>query len=199
MGDLNVSGRANPGPAAPEPTSARRAGLFSKVRWLISIWLVFHVSAIIIAPLSVDPSSDLVQGAWGLFQPYLQLLFLNHGYHFFAPEPTESTLVIYQAQRSDGTTIKEERFPNRTIVPRLLYHRHFMLTEHLREAPDDLQQQWVESYAEHLCRKYGAARVKLTGQLHYLPSMDDIREGKRLNEPESYESEVFGVFECKGH
>ena len=168
------------------------------MRWAVSIWLVFHLSAIIIAPFSVDPSSDLIQGAWGLFQPYLQLLFLNHGYHFFAPEPTESTLLAFEAERPDGTVV-EGRIPNRSIQPRLLYHRHFMLTEHLRDAPEELQKEWVESYAEHLCWKYGAARVKLTGQLHNLPSMEMVRDGVRLDDPESYESELFGVFECKSH
>ena len=55
------------------------------------------------------------------------------------------------------------------------------------------------SYAEHLCRKYGAARVKLTGQIHNLPTMEMVRDGVRLDDPSSYESELFGVFECKTH
>jgi len=202
MGDLNVSGRANHHPALAEPDPAQRDRLFRRLRWAVSTWLVFHISAIIIAPLSVAPSSQLVQDAWGLFQPYIQLLFLNHGYHFFAPEPSESTLLAYQVERSDGTVL-EQRIPRRSIKPRLLYHRHFMLTEHLRDAlrdaPEELQQEWLESYAEHLCRKYGAARVKLTGQLHNLPSMDMVKDGVRLNDPESYESELLGAFECKTH
>ncbi len=55
----------------------------------------------------------------------------------------------------------------------------------------------LESYAEHLCRKYGAARVELTGHLHMLPTREDVRNGVKLNNPESYESASFGVFECK--
>ena len=31
------------------------------------------------------------------------------------------------------------RIPNREIVPRLLYHRHFMLTEQMKDAPAELQ------------------------------------------------------------
>jgi hypothetical protein len=199
IGDLDVSGRADDHPAASEPAPALPGSRFRRLRWVISLWLVFHISAIVIAPWSVAPSSDLVQDAWGLYQPYLQLLFLNHGYHFFAPEPTESTLLAFEVERSDGTVITQQRIPNRSIVPRLLYHRHFMLTEHLRDAPEELQQEWLQSYAEHLCWKYGAARVKLTGQLHNLPSMDMIKDGVRLDDPESYESEPFGVFECKTH
>jgi hypothetical protein len=196
MGDLNVGGRANHDPARGEANLAHRDRRFRRLRWAVNVWLVFHIAAIIIAPSSVAPSSQLVQDAWGLFQPYLQLLFLNHGYHFFAPEPTESTLLVYELKERDGSNI-QRRIPSRSIVPRLLYHRHFMLTEHLRDAPEDLQQEWLDSYAQHLCRKYGSAQVKLIGQLHNLPSMEMVREGVRLTDPESYESESFGVFECK--
>jgi hypothetical protein len=193
-----VSSRSNDHSATSSPPSAHRGGKVRLLRWAVNLWLVFHISAIIVAPLSVAPSSDLIQSAWGFFQPYLQLLYLNHGYHFFAPEPGESTLLAFAAERADGTVVSG-RIPNRTIVPRLLYHRHFMLTEHMRDAPDELQQDWVASYAEHLCRKYGAARVSLTGQIHNLPTMEMVRGGVRLDDPTSFEDESLGVFECAKH
>ncbi|MFI5457069.1 MAG: hypothetical protein ACHRXM_16610 [Isosphaerales bacterium] len=181
-------------PAASEPGSARQGSERRMVRWAVNAWLVFHVSAIIIAPASVAPSSDLIQAAWGVFQPYLQLLYLNHGYHFFAPEPSESTLLAFAAERTDGTVVRG-RIPSPSMHPRLLFHRHFMLTEHMRDAPEELQQEWVGSYAQHICHKYGAVRVSLTGQLHNLPTMEMVRAGVRLNDPTSYENEPFGVFE----
>ena len=104
--------------------------------------------AIIIAPAAVSPSSDLVQAGWDLFQPYLQILYLNHGYHFFAPEPGDSTLLAFQAERADGTVVSG-RIPNRGIVPRLLYHRHFMLTEQMKDAPES-------------CATNGSARMPST-------------------------------------
>jgi hypothetical protein len=168
------------------------------LRWAVNCWLVFHLSAIIIAPAAVAPTSELIEAAWRVFQPYLQLMYLNHGYHFFAPEPTESTLLSYAAERP-GETKLSGHIPTRKTLPRLLYHRHFMLTEHLREAPDELRQEMLQSYAEHLCRKYGAARIELTGHLHNLPTREDVRNGIKLNNPESYESGSFGVFECKVH
>jgi hypothetical protein len=168
------------------------------LRLVINVWLVFHVAAIVIAPAAVSPSSDLIEAGWDLFQPYLQVLDLNHGYHFFAPEPGDSTLLAFDAQRADGTVISG-RIPNFGIVPRLLYHRHFMLTEQMKDAPEALQQEWVGSYAEHLCQKYGAARVKLTGQIHHLPTMEMVRAGMRLDDPTSYEDEDLGSFECKTH
>jgi hypothetical protein len=165
------------------------------MRWGVSAWLVFHLTAIIIAPASVSPSSALLQSVWRVFQPYLQLLYLNNGYHFFAPDPSESTLLAFAAEREDGTVVRG-RIPNREIVPRLLYHRHFMLTEQMNSGPENLGQQWYDSYAQHIGRKYGAKQVTLTRQLHFLPTMEMVRSGVRLDAPASYESEELGVFQC---
>jgi hypothetical protein len=194
MGDPDVSPRSNAPDGPTDAPAAHRSAKMRVLRWAVNCWLVFHVSAIIIAPAAVPPASELIQSTWGIFHPYLDFMFLNHGYHFFAPEPDESTLVSFEAERPDGTTVRGQ-FPNRQTVPRLLYHRHFMLTEHLADAPEELQQDWLKSYAAHLRRKYGAVRVKLTGQLHNLPTREAVRNGIKLNDPASYESTDFGVFE----
>jgi hypothetical protein len=99
-------------------------------RRAISGWLLFHLFAIFIAPASVAPASDLARAGWNACRPYLQVLYLNHGYHFFAPDPGESTLLAFAVETSNGRVI-EEVIPPRRIEPRLLYHRHFMLTESL--------------------------------------------------------------------
>ena len=193
-----MNSRSNARPGQTETPAAQRGTKMKVLRWAVNCWLVFHLAAIIVAPASVAPSSDLVQSVWRLFHPYLDLMYLNHGYHFFAPEPSESTLLSFEAERADGTRVAGH-IPDRKTLPRLLYHRHFMLTEHLRDAPESIQQEWLESHAEHLCRKYQAARVKLTGHLHDLADAEAVRNGTKLNDPGSYESESFGVFECKVH
>jgi hypothetical protein len=136
-----------------------------------------------------------VHACWNCFEPYIELLYLNHGYHFFAPEPEESTLLSYEAERPDGTLI-HGRIPDREINPRLLYHRYFMLTEHMRDAPAELQDLWHRSYAEQIGRQFGAIRVSLTRQTHLLPTRDRITQGGRLSDPESYESQPLGDFRC---
>src|SRR4051794_18240080 len=62
-----------------------RGGLARAGFILVNLWLVYHLAAVVIAPWSVPPSSRLVQGAWRSVGPYVQLLYLNHGYHYFAP------------------------------------------------------------------------------------------------------------------
>ena len=166
--------------------------------WGVNLWLVFHLAAIVIAPAAMDPSSDLVRYLHGVFQPYLDALFLDHGYHFFAPEPEESTLLSFEAERSDGSVVRG-RIPDRATQPRLLYHRYFMLTEHMSRAPEELRDQWHDSYAQHIGHVYGASRVKLIQQTHLLSSVERIRQGRRLDDPESYEDHPLGDFQCDGY
>ncbi len=161
----------------------------------MNLWLVFHLSAIVIAPASVAPSSDLVRATWELYKPYLQVLYLNHGYHFFAPEPAQSTLVAFVAERENRPII-QGRIPNRQILPRLLYHRYFMLCEHMNTAQPDFRKPWYDSYAQHLCHKYGAKQVGLTRVTHYLPTMEMVLKGVRLDDPASYTEQPLGVFQC---
>jgi hypothetical protein len=181
-----------------DPVSSRRRPGRRLVRGLVSGWLAFHVAAIIIAPASVGPSSDLVVATWGLFRPYLEVLYLDHGYHFFAPEPAESTLLAFVAERADGTVVRG-RIPDRSTSPRLLYHRYFMLTEHMSDAPEEFRKLLHESYAGHVGRKYGATQVTLIQQTHHLPSMERIRDGGLLTDAESYEEQNLGAFPCDGY
>lgn len=169
-----------------------------KRRWLrrlVSVVLAYHLAAIIIAPAAVSPSSQVVQSTWRYFRPYLQFFYLNHGYHFFAPEPGSSTLVGYTLEFPDGTT-QVGRFPHRGIAPRLLYHRHFMLSEFLGFIPDDEEQPWHRSYAHHLCRTYGATKVSLSRINHMLPTPEAIREGRTLDDSEGFTEVPLGSYSC---
>jgi hypothetical protein len=163
------------------------------VRRVVSAWLVIHVTAVMIAPAATAPASDLTREVCRFFEPYLGLLFLDHGYHFFAPEPAESTLLAYVAEREDGTIVRGH-IPDRATQPRLLYHRYFMLTEHMSDAPEEVERLWHESYAEHILREQRASRVTLIQQTHNLPTMERVRGGGRLDDLESYEEHELGVF-----
>ncbi len=176
------------------PQEARRR----LIRRLVSAWLVFHITAIIISPAAVSPSSETIREIWGWFQPYVEFLYLDHGYHFFAPEPAESTLLAYVAHRPDGTDVRG-RIPDRTTQPRQLYHRYFMLTEHMKDAPDEVKDLWYASYANHIGWKHGASEVTLIQQTHNLPTMERVRNGGLLTDPESYEEQSLGTFRCDGY
>lgn len=189
------------------PLSVTASALRSRVlpfirRWrrpagfvLVNVWLVYHLAAIVLAPWSVPPASRLVQNSWRAVRAYDQILFLNHGYHYFAPEPGNSTLVAYVLEMPDGS-LQTGRIPNRDIRPRLLYHRHFMLTESL--ASDDLspsvRTELIRAMARELCREHHARRVTLSRVTHRLPTMEFVRAGGALDDPESYTEEPLGTF-----
>ena len=101
-------------------------------RRLVSALLLGHLAAIFIAPWSSPPPAPLLaQKAARLIEPYLTAAYLNHGYRFFAPDPGPSHLVRYSLTQADGTVL-QGRIPDpQRDWPRLLYHRHFMITESL--------------------------------------------------------------------
>jgi hypothetical protein len=173
----------------------RRPALTRWVRWAVNLWLVYHFTGVLAAAASAGPTSNLIVAVWNVFRPYLLVLYLNHGYSFYAPQPIPTTLLDFQAHRPDGTVIRG-RIPDRSIKPRLLYHRYLLLTEHITAAPADLQDQWFKSYARHLCHKHGAAKVSLTRVTHYPATMEMIRNGAGLSEPFSFEEMPAGEFSC---
>lgn len=160
----------------------------------VNVWLIYHLFAIVAAPASVAPSSQIQQESWSLAGRYLQTLYLNHGWHYFSPEPGRATLLSYTLEFPDGTT-ETGRLPNRGIQPRLLYHRYFMLTEFLGNSPPERQPLWHQAYARQLCRENGAERVWLSRVYHDLPLAERILAGGTMDDPEFFTEETIGVFE----
>ena len=163
---------------------------------LLHIWIVFHFAAVLIAPASVPPATRLAQQSWSYCGGYLQFLFLNHGYHFFAPDPAGSTLIAYEATMPDGST-EWNRIPNREIWPRLNYHRHFMLTEHMAATVSvrpDMADALAETYANEIARQTGARHVVLYEVNHSLSSPEQVRAGRHLDDPVTYWQELIGEY-----
>jgi hypothetical protein len=106
--------------------------------------VIWHLVGVMVAPISVPPQmnrGDSVLGAElkKAYGPYITATFLDHSYKFFAPNPGASHLVRYDLYFADGTSRvnrDDQVFPNRLEHwPRLLYHRHFMLTEFMNFPP----------------------------------------------------------------
>ena len=167
-------------PASPSFT------LSPGVRAVASVLLALHLAAVVSAPLAGPNPSRLASAMFLLFRPYLEAAYLNHAYLFFVPEPGPGHLVRYELEMPDGTR-REGQFPNRAEHrPRLLYHRHFMLSEKIGGPPDDRIAAWTRSYAEHLLARHGARRVTLYLRVHLLPDDELVRRGRSLDHPDSY-------------
>jgi len=95
-------------------------------KWLLGLAL-FHLLAVVAEPLFFYSRSDVQAGPEFLalrrgLGPYVDWMYLDHGYFFFAPNPGPSHLV--------GIRDQSVVFPDRKEQwPRLLYHRYFMLSE----------------------------------------------------------------------
>jgi hypothetical protein len=187
-----------------ERDDARRDGGRSKppnrrIRGVVSVLLVLHLVAIASAPLAMEPASLPAQKVFSVFRPYLDAAFLNHGYHFFAPEPGPSHLIRYELTFSDGR-VEQGVFPDPAEQkPRLNYHRHFMLSEFAnRLAVNDSQQpalhELSRSFARHLMSERDAESATLFLRRHYIPSPQQVREGMTLDAEELYAERPLGTF-----
>jgi hypothetical protein len=155
---------------------------------LASLAIAFHLLAVWVAPFSVPPSSPFAGTMAMALRPYLDVAFLNHGYKFFAPDPGPTHLVRYELEMPDGSK-QAGRFPDlKTQWPRLLYHRHMMLSERLDGPPEaSWTQGFARSYAEHLRARHGARKVTLYLVTHALPYPGQVLAGMKLDDPSLYQ------------
>lgn len=189
---LTDAGRLDPTP--PQ-------GWTRRTRLVASALLALHLAALVIAPCAVEPSSFLFANCWRVFRPYLDAAYLNHGYHFFAPEPGPSHLVRYELELADGT-IRTGRFPSLDQQwPRLLYHRHFMMSEHLNmlaEAGGDqkLLEACSESFGRHLLKTHSARSVKIYLVRHLIAHPNDFLKGQKLTDPKLHQERLLGTYQA---
>jgi hypothetical protein len=205
-------GQERDAPAQQQRPRSRKPGQLPLVAKIaISLLVAWHVTVVFLAPLSIQPSSPLVveisQGSF--IQKYLDALYLNHGYHFFAPEPSNGHLIQYAVMDDRGGILAQGEFPSKQgNWPRLLYHRYFMLADQCEVAsPTDAEAiQWrdeyLKAYACQLLRENpSAAAVRVKRVVHFPlraidairinddPSLQQYRE-EPLTYPPTYQDEV---------
>jgi hypothetical protein len=199
----------NESKAASNSTSTSKPPLALHWKVLISVALLVHLTALIAAPMAAGPCSDLERQVARSFSWYTTLVYIDHGYRFFCPEPSAGHLVRYTLTYPDGTT-KTDEFPNlKEQWPRLLYHRFFMLSEKLArlmspeipaDAPEEVRRSaeaernaiqpaldaMARSYGMHLLKETGATAVKLEYVEHEIPEEEDMLRDRPLTDPGLY-------------
>ena len=193
-------------------------------RRVVSILLVLHLLAVVAAPWAAPPPSprlaqELARWLW----PYQVVAYLNHGYRFFAPNPGPSHIVRYEMELPDGRQLTGRIPDPHGHWPRVIYHRHFMMTETLFNAymqidrepvpkfpTEQLKRQWQQrnqtaqelvdllagAMARQLLREQGGQRVRLYLQEHAIAHPDDVHAGMPLDEPRLYlDVTMLGPFE----
>lgn len=169
---------------------------FKSVGFLaINALLIWHVFAIAISPSAMPPASPLLADASNVARPYNQALFLNHGYHYFAPNPGASSLLEFEA--ATGNDVPQlERIPNPDeYFPRLRYHRFFMLAENVWSFGGEAQKEFIEAYARHFAEKMDADSISVIAVSHDPAPMRRIMAGGDLTHPTSYLREPLADFQ----
>lgn len=182
-------------------------------RWLVSLLIVLHVVAVFCAPWDLATSAALPPGyvpptdnlgrsispaananVWQepivpralrqkAFRHYLNLLYLNHGYEFFAPDPNGSHLIRYSIRDSGGSEIAGGQFPDLSKQwPRLRYHRHMMLAAQT----GDMGEESGRLYAQHLLDVHGGQSIRTEWVFHRLLSPEEVTTGKPLDDASTY-------------
>lgn len=73
-------------------------------RLAFSFLILFHFAGISCAVLNVNPSPWLTSYAWAhCFQYYLNFIYMNNAYHFYAPEPGPGIMLWFDVHYDDGS------------------------------------------------------------------------------------------------
>ncbi len=120
-------------------------------RMVLSFLFLLHFVGICTACLSAPPAPWLIQQGWvRIFRPYLEFMYLNNAYHFYAPEPGPASYLWFRLIYTDENG-KEQgwwyRVPDMDEEGRhhhsvaLEYQRFLAMTE--STAPYDPPPPWV--------------------------------------------------------
>jgi hypothetical protein len=112
-------------------------------RVVVSLIILFHFGGILTAVTSVPPRPWLSLWAWvHAYRPYLEFMYLNNAYHFYAPEPGPATLVWFYVKYEDGSAqwFKIPRREDHALA--VEYQRRLSLTESVNQVsmPGDIPQ-----------------------------------------------------------
>src|SRR3954462_7179726 len=89
------------------PSTATACPWSVRARHFASVLILLHVTAIFWPPFTFacrggsGSSSPFADAVMGWLRPYSSLMFLDHGYAFFAPDPGPSHLVHYKVEFAD--------------------------------------------------------------------------------------------------
>jgi hypothetical protein len=171
--------------AKPEAGGSLEVGRWPGwAKWAVSAAIAFQMTAVVAGALSVPPSSPLERLIADRFAWYYALTDQGHAYRYYAPEPPPTPVVTARLSFAGGRTEVEVRLPDRSLRPRLRYQRHLALANHLyvdfdaarRSETGQRTSRWAESYARHLCRTSGCARVSLFARFHLIPDLQQVRD-----------------------
>jgi hypothetical protein len=158
-------------------------------RIAVSLLILFHFGGITVAVTSPDQNWVSNQLWYYFYRPYLQFMYLNNAYHFYAPEPGPTPLLwfcIEYEQDQDGRNLRWVKVPaldqngiprrpdGSRLWPNLEYTRRLSLAEGAnfpRNSPHPLVFQLLLE-----------ARQR-AGQQRHVPMRNDLYADMQYREP----------------
>lgn len=142
-----------------------------------------------LSPTKFPPMLPRLPWALGYktFRIYNNLLYINHGYDFFTPDPSVSHVLRFTVLNERGEEIHKGEFPNRNEQwPRLYYHRHMMLCDQSSDM-NLRDMRWETRIAKRLLDEYNGDSVQMQFYVHHLLRPDQVKEGMALTDESTYE------------
>jgi len=154
---------------------------------LISVWIVWHISAIFLAAMATPgPSSQLVlnvaEHPKSPMRWYLDAFYLNQGHSFFAPDVGPGSFLRYELFDKNNQKLADGLLPDKEkFWSRLFYHRHMMLADQVGAASPDPAarvaetKRSLETYGRQILRMNRSAQaVRVQLIAHYPLPLDFI-------------------------
>jgi hypothetical protein len=154
-------------------------------RLAVSLVIVFHFGGILTAVTSVPPQPWLSYLAWVyVYRPYLEFMYLNNAYHFYAPQPGPAAFIWFYVRYEDGSG-QWVKIPRRQDHPLALeYQRRLSLTENV-----GINQTTQMSITEELL----LAR-RLAGNIHGIPLHPGFPPYVQRREPNVYAKRLLEAY-----
>ncbi len=167
------------------------------MRLVVSVVLVMHLAAVLLPPMaSPPPASLLANRLIQPLRPYIGMLYLWHGYRFFAPDPGPGHSLRWSLVTDRGDRLEGSIPDAKQDWPRLMYHRRFMIPEKLSgmippaDADEEIRLEarltWgplVEAVAAELLTRHQGVTVTLDMVEHYLPTPGDVVDRREKSSP----------------
>ncbi len=162
-------------------------------RRAISLFLVFHLLGILIAP---NPGSFLSLSLRPVYEPYLSLLGLASKWAFFAPEANYPPLYIDYVVNQKSKMPVSGRFPQNEnpYFWRDRYTRRITLARFILANEENVRNMFVP----YLCLEYpDMESVNLWRVLATEPTLEMVQKGtKKITDPAEFKIEVLGIYYC---
>lgn len=148
----------------PDPSCSTEISWSPGVRMVASGLILAYLVVVFAGPATSAINSEVTDVYRVSTEPARQVLYLDHGYRFFAPNPGPSHILKYEIGLANGETVVGQIPDRDKHWPRLLYHRWFMLSEFLfNDSLGLVERNQFESEQEMLAERAHELRAKGKG------------------------------------